>query len=93
VRAPFGRFGNSPRTGAIRLPGFFNTDFSVNKRFGLGENRSVEFRAEIFNLFNHFNPDPQTVDLNLQSPTFGSIGGGVQGVTTRIIQLGAKFYF
>jgi carboxypeptidase family protein/TonB-dependent receptor-like protein len=93
VRAPFGRFGNSPRTGAIRLPGFFNTDFSVNKRFSLGETRSFEFRAEIFNLFNHFNPDPQTVDLNLQSPTFGSIGGGAQGVTTRIIQLGAKFYF
>jgi len=93
VQAPFGRFGNSPRTGAIRLPGINNADFSVNKRFMIGESRSFEFRAEIFNLFNHFNPDPQTVDLNLQAPTFGSIGGGVQGVTTRIIQLGAKFNF
>lgn len=93
ARAPLGRFGTSPRTGAIRLPGFANADFSVNKRFSLGESRSFEFRAEIFNLFNHFNPDPGTVDLNLQDLTFGSIGGGVQGVTTRIIQLGAKFYF
>ena len=63
-KAPFGRFGNSPRTGAIRLQGVINSDFSVNKRFRFGESRSFEFRTEIFNLFNHFNPDPQTVDLN-----------------------------
>ena len=30
---PFGRFGTSPRTNAIRLPGLFNFDFSVNKTF------------------------------------------------------------
>ena len=90
AQAPFGRFGNSPRTGAIRLPGVVNTDFSVNKKFKFGESRSFEFRTEIFNLFN---PDPQTVDLNRLSPTFGSIGGGIQGVTTRVIQLGAKLNF
>jgi len=33
------------------------------------------------------------VDLNRLSPTLGSIGGGVQGVTTRVIQLGAKLNF
>jgi len=93
AQAPFGRFGNSPRTGAIRLPGVINSDFSVTKRFHFGESRSFEFRTEVFNLFNHFNPDPQTVDLNRLSPTFGSIGGGVQGVTTRVIQLGAKLNF
>lgn len=89
----FGRFGTSPRTGAIRLPGVINFDFSVNKRFKIGESRAFEFRTEIFNLFNHFNPDPQTVDLSLTSQTFGAIGGGVRGVTTRVIQLGAKFNF
>jgi hypothetical protein len=93
VTAPFGRFGTSPRTGAIRLPGVINSDFSVNKQFKIGESRRFEFRTEIFNLFNHFNPDPQTVDLNLNSQTFGTIGGGVRGVTTRVIQLGAKLYF
>jgi hypothetical protein len=93
AQAPFGRFGNSPRTGAIRLPGVINSDFSVNKRFRLGESRSFEFRTEIFNLFNHFNPDPQTVNLNLQSPDFGSVGLGLMGVTTRVIQLGAKLNF
>ncbi len=93
AQAPFGRFGNSPRTGAIRLPGVINADFSVNKKFKFGESRSFEFRTEIFNLFNHFNPDPGTVDLNRLSPTFGAIGGGVRGVTTRVIQLGGKLNF
>jgi hypothetical protein len=90
---PYGRFGTSPRTTAIRLPGLFNFDFSVNKTFAVNERFRAEFRTEIYNLFNHFNPDPQTVDRNIRSQTFGTIGGGVRGITTRVIQLGAKFYF
>ncbi len=93
TQTPFGRFGNSPRTNAIRLPGTELVDFSVNKSIRFKENRSFEFRTEFFNLFNHFNPDPQTVDLNIRSLTFGAIGGGVQGITTRVIQLGAKLNF
>jgi hypothetical protein len=93
AETPFGRFGNSPRTNAIRLPGLFNFDFSVNKTFAVNERFRPELRAEIYNLFNHFNPDPQTVDRNIRSQTFGTIGGGVRGITTRVIQLGAKFYF
>jgi hypothetical protein len=93
AQAPFGRFGNSPRTNAIRLPGVENVDFSVNKTVRFKETRSFEFRSEFFNIANHFNPDPQTVDLNIRSVTFGSIGGGVQGITTRVIQLGAKLNF
>jgi len=93
VEAPFGRFGTSPRTNAIRLPGIANADFSVNKVFRLSEARLLEFRTEIFNLTNHFNPDPSSLDRNIRSATFGAIGGGVQGVTTRVIQLGAKLMF
>jgi hypothetical protein len=70
-----------------------NFDFSANKEFRIGERRGLQVRAEFFNLFNHFNPDPQTVDTNLNSATYGSIGGGVSGITTRIVQVGAKFYF
>jgi hypothetical protein len=91
--APFGRFGTSPRTYAIRLPGIATGDFSVNKIFPISEGRHLEFRTEFFNLTNHFNPDPATVDRNLRSATFGAVGGGVQGVTTRVIQLGAKLVF
>jgi len=90
---PNGRFGTSPRTDAIRLPGTANVDFSATKSVRLNETRRIEIRAEFFNLFNHFNPDPQTLDRNIRSKTFGMIGGGVQGITTRVIQLGAKLNF
>jgi hypothetical protein len=93
AQAPFGRFGTSPRTAAVRLPGIENVDFSVNKAIKFKENKAFEFRTEFFNVLNHFNPDPSTVDLNIRSATFGSVGGGVQGITTRVIQLGAKLMF
>lgn len=89
----YGRFGTSPRTDAIRLPGIINVDFSVNKSFRFTENTRFEFRTEVFNIANHFNPDPGTLDRNVRSATFGKVGGGVQGITTRVIQLGGKFYF
>lgn len=37
--------------------------------------------------------DPGTVDWNIRSKTFGAIGLGVSGITTRVIQLGAKLNF
>jgi hypothetical protein len=91
--AQWGAWGTSPRTGAIRLPGLVNCDFSFSKKFPIGERRRVEFRTEFFNLFNHYNPEPGSVSRNIQSATFGSVGGGVRGVTTRVLQLGAKLYF
>lgn len=91
--AQWGHFGTSPRTGAIRLPGLVNADFSLNKDFAIRERARFELRSEFFNLFNHFNPAPGSVDRNVQSRTFGAVGGGVRGVTTRIIQLGAKLVF
>jgi hypothetical protein len=91
--AQWGAFGTSPRTGAIRLPGLENVDFAMKKEFTMWEKARVELRSEFFNLFNHFNPTPGSVDRNVQSRTFGMVGGGVQGITTRVIQLGAKFNF
>ncbi|MBI4890671.1 MAG: TonB-dependent receptor [Acidobacteria bacterium] len=93
VASPYGRFGTSPRTDAIRLPGIINGDFSATKQFRLRESRYFEFRAEIFNVVNHYNPDPAALDRNIRSATFGAIGGGVQGITTRVVQLGAKFVY
>ena len=89
----FGRYGNAPRTGAIRLPGVINVDFSVNKQFRLGETRRAELRTEFYNLFNHYNIQPGSVDRGIRSVNFGKVGAGLQGQTTRVIQLGAKFYF
>ena len=93
AQVPFGRFGTSPRTDAVRLPGITNVDFSINKSLRFTETKSLEFRSEFFNFLKNFNPDPATVDLNSRSATFGTVGGGVQGITTRVIQLGAKLVF
>ena len=51
---PVGRFGNLSRNVVIG-PGFNNTDFSVIKRTKLTESQLIEFRWEVFDLFNHAN--------------------------------------
>ena len=87
-------YGNSARTGAVRLPGVFNDDLSVTKGFKFTEVRNLQFRADFFNAFRRFNPDPSTINTNISSVNFGKINDGVQGgYATRVIQLGAKLYF
>jgi hypothetical protein len=44
------------RPGAIRAPGFWNTDLSLFKNFKLTEQFTGQFRLETFNTFNHTNP-------------------------------------
>jgi hypothetical protein len=48
------RFGNLGRN-VIVGPAFNNTDFSVIKVTEIGEGIRVQFRAEVFDLFNHAN--------------------------------------
>jgi hypothetical protein len=55
--------GNVGRN-SLRGPRQANVDFSVIKRFTWGEARSVEFRAEFFNLFNQVNFDVPVSNLN-----------------------------
>ncbi|MGI8782353.1 MAG: TonB-dependent receptor domain-containing protein [Acidobacteriota bacterium] len=51
VVPPKGRWGNSGRS-IMTGPGLVQFDVGLNKRFPFAESRSVEFRAEAFNLFN-----------------------------------------
>jgi hypothetical protein len=90
-----GEFGTSPRTGAVRLPGLLNDDFSATKGFKFGETRNLQLRADFFNLTKHYNPDPSTIGLARNNAgTFGKINNGLSGgFATRVIQLGAKLYF
>ena len=60
--------------------GNYQCDFSVEQDIRISESGGVEFRTEIFNLFNHFNPDPQTVDRNLRSPTFGALAAACRAL-------------
>jgi len=84
-----GSFGNSG-IGTERGPGYFNLDFSVGKRFNVGERNYFDFRVELFNALNHVSWAPP--GLNISTPnTFGAIGAQVQN--PRNIQFGLKYQF
>ena len=51
-----GSFGNAGRN-IIQGPGVQNWDISLFKMFPIGEQRRLEFRAEFFNAFNHYDPE------------------------------------
>jgi len=54
VFAPGPSFGNLGRN-VVTGPGFNNTDFSIMKETEISEKVRVQFRAELFDLFNHAN--------------------------------------
>lgn len=94
AQAQPGEFGTSPRTGAVRLPGTLNADISATKGFKFGESTNLQLRADFFNAFQHYNPDPSTITLARNSSNFGKINNGLSGgFASRIIQIGAKLYF
>jgi len=82
-----GTFGTAGRNRVIG-PGLNNFDFSVVKRFEFGEQRSLEFRTEVFNIFNHSNF--VTVGNVLGTPSFGQL---TSARDPRDIQFGLKFLF
>jgi outer membrane receptor protein involved in Fe transport len=52
----FGPFPtNMTARNAFRGPGAWNADFALGKTFPVTERISLEFRAEMFNIFNHHN--------------------------------------
>jgi hypothetical protein len=92
-QAAYGTFGNSRRAGAVRLPGVLNEDFSAVKGFKLGGERNLQIRADIFNLWQHYNADPGKIGLARNASSFGLLGGGASDTASRIVQLAGKFYF
>jgi hypothetical protein len=72
-------------------PGMVNFDMALLKTLRLSESRSLQFRLEAFNVFNHAQFfGPQAVDGNISSGTFGQV---VSAAAPRLVQLGAKFIF
>ena len=85
---PFGTLGDLRRN-TLFGPGFVDLDTSVTKVTRVTESTNLEFRAEIFNLFNHPNYGlPVSV---LTSPNFGRILGTAGN--SRQIQFALKFSF
>ena len=83
--APF-TFGTAPRNSVVG-PGYANVDFAVAKSWGLGASQ-LEFRWEIFNLFNRANFD-------LPNRTFGSANFGriFSAKNPREMQFGLRLAF
>jgi carboxypeptidase family protein/TonB-dependent receptor-like protein len=84
---PPGTFGNAGRN-ILNGPGFQNVNASLMKNTAFSETVSLQFRAEVFNLFNH--PNFNLPDNFLGSPTFGRISSARD---PRHIQFGLKLLF
>jgi hypothetical protein len=72
-------------------PGMANFDMALLKNLRITESKSLQFRLEAFNVFNHAQFfGPQSVDGNISSGTFGQV---VSAAAPRLVQAGAKFTF
>jgi hypothetical protein len=105
-KAPaLGQFGNLKR-GFVRQPGLTNVDFSLAKNWKVKEKYGIQFRAEMFNLFNHanfngFDPglglspnrDSSGKFLGTFTATNGNFGRLNNDRGPRNIQFGIKFNF
>jgi len=80
----FGTAGN----GSIRGPGLVTFDMALYKDFRFGEHRTLQFRGELFNIFNHTN-------FNSVNTTFGSSGFGnvTSALDPRIVEFALRFHF
>jgi len=83
-------FGNSSRTlPDVRSHGIANYDFTIFKNTQVTERVGIQFRTEIFNLFNRVQFGyPGTA---LGNPQFGVISG--QANTPRLVQLALRLIF
>jgi hypothetical protein len=72
-------------------PGADNFDMAVGKKLALTESKSMLFRVEAFNVFNHTQfTGPSSVDGNIGSSTFGDV---ISAAPPRILQGAFKFTF
>jgi hypothetical protein len=99
--APIGTVGNIGRN-AFTGPGINNWDMSLFKNFTFKKHISLQLRWEVYNVFNHPQPNNVNTSFAFSSSGTGAVidptNGLTPGVTNglrdpRSMQLGAKFYF
>ncbi|HEV2827698.1 MAG TPA: hypothetical protein VGW76_08830, partial [Pyrinomonadaceae bacterium] len=87
-----GQQGNTGRN-FFRGPRFFTMGLTARKRFYFGEQRNLEFRADVNNLTNTASFDfPISTTSFITSSTFGRVRDSVIS-NSRRIQLGVKINF
>lgn len=85
---PLGQLGNANRR-FFHGPGLNNFDMALMKNFAITESKTLQFRAEAFNIFNH---------AQFQNPAGNVNNSGGFGLVTaanapRILQMALKFTF
>jgi hypothetical protein len=90
-------FGNEARVDPrLRSDGVANFDFAVFKKvlFDPYERFGLEFRMEVFNLFNRaqFAP-PNTICCTTNNADFGVVTATAPGTNPRLVQFALKFLF
>ncbi len=87
---PLGEPGNAKRR-FFYGPGIDNYDMALLKSLALTESKSLEFRFEGFNVFNHAQfYGPASVNGNISSSSFGQV---VSAAAPRLMQAAVKFIF
>jgi hypothetical protein len=76
------------RRNQLRSPGAWNADYSLFKNFPFTEAVRLQFRGELFNIFNHTRLGAPSASVT--STTFGRI---TSAYDPRIVQLGLKLIF
>ena len=82
-----GTFATQPRN-SLRNPGFWNFDGAIRKNFPTTERQLLQFRFEVFDVFNH----PNWGGAN-SNPTSGSFGLVTSKSGNRNLQLALKYIF
>jgi hypothetical protein len=83
-----GTFGNSGRN-VIIGPGIRNVDLAASRTMRLSDRSRAQFRADLYNAFNHPNfVAPPSMQNFADSPDFGAL---FVARSPRIVQIGLKF--
>jgi hypothetical protein len=90
LQSPFGNLGRNPG----RTPALYQTDLDVNKRFATPiESLKIEFRSELYNIFNHTNLYLPTSPTGTQGATPTAGGIVTSTFTPRVVQFALKAIF
>ncbi|HEY4903934.1 MAG TPA: carboxypeptidase regulatory-like domain-containing protein [Candidatus Sulfotelmatobacter sp.] len=87
---PLGSFNNGTQRTICCGPGLIDFDFSVHKKISLSETKYLQFRAEIFNIFNHTNYSNPDGGFSDGPTAFGKI---TSAGDPRLVQFALKFFF
>ena len=69
----------------------FNTDLALQRYFYVSESKTLQFRLEAFNVFNHTEFfGPASVAGDFSSTLFGQV---IKAAPPRLVQLALKFNF